>query len=53
MTNFLGLPHELEREALTCRAIAETPRGHRSKFAIDRPDRCANLARVQFSGKGN
>jgi inorganic pyrophosphatase len=35
MTNLIRLPHQLDSEALTCRAIIETPRGHRSKFDYD------------------
>ena len=29
------LPHELDRSALTCRAIVETPAGSRAKFTYD------------------
>jgi inorganic pyrophosphatase len=35
MANHLELPHQLDNEALTCRAIVETPRGNRSKFDYD------------------
>jgi hypothetical protein len=34
MINLLKLPHQLGREALTCRAIVETPRGHRSNSTM-------------------
>ena len=30
-----SLPHELDRERLTCRAIVETPHGSRAKFSYD------------------
>lgn len=32
MTNLLKLPHALDRAALTCRAIIETPKGGQGKF---------------------
>lgn len=37
MASLIDLPHELDREALTCRAIVETPHGSRAKFVYD-PD---------------
>ena len=30
-----SLPHQLDRERLTCRAIVETPHGSRAKFSYD------------------
>lgn len=35
MPDLLSLPHELNAEARTVRAIVETPAGHRSKFDYD------------------
>lgn len=32
MTDLFSLPHQLDADALTVRAIIETPAGHRSKF---------------------
>jgi inorganic pyrophosphatase len=37
MPDLLTLPHQLDRAHCTARAIVETPKGHRSKFAYD-PD---------------
>jgi inorganic pyrophosphatase len=37
MPNLLTIPHRLDEQALTCRAIIETPRGCRSKYDYD-PD---------------
>src|SRR4029450_6240140 len=36
---FSKLPHELDREALTCRVIIETPAGSRAKYKYD--EECA------------
>ena len=35
MASLIDLPHELDRKALTCRAIVETPHGSRAKFVFD------------------
>lgn len=35
MANLLELPHRLDREARTVRAVVETPPGYRSKFDYD------------------
>jgi inorganic pyrophosphatase len=35
MASLIDLPHELDRKALTCRAIVETPHGSRAKFVYD------------------
>lgn len=35
LANLLTLPHCLDREAMTVRAIVETPAGHRTKFDYD------------------
>jgi len=35
MSDPLKLPHKLDPEKLTCRAIVETPKGRRSKFDYD------------------
>ena len=35
MASLIDLPHQLDREALTCRAIVETPHGSRAKFVYD------------------
>ena len=35
MPNLLTLPHQLDAEARTCRAIVETPAGNRTKFDYD------------------
>jgi len=32
MASLIDLPNELDREALTCRAIVETPHGSRAKL---------------------
>jgi inorganic pyrophosphatase len=50
MINLLELPHQLDREALTCRAIVETPRGHRSKFDYDPESGLFELAGVLPAG---
>ena len=35
MASLIDLPHELDRKALTCRAIVETPHGSHAKFVYD------------------
>lgn len=35
MGNLASIPHKLDAEAKTCRAIVETPKGRRSKFDYD------------------
>jgi inorganic pyrophosphatase len=35
VTKLTKLPHDLDRDALTCRAVIETPKGSRSKFDYD------------------
>jgi inorganic pyrophosphatase len=35
MIDLLRLPHHLDGDALTCRAIVETEKGNRSKFDYD------------------
>jgi inorganic pyrophosphatase len=37
MASLIDLPHQLDRETLTCRGIVETPHGSRAKFVYD-PD---------------
>ncbi len=50
MTDLLKLPHRLDTEAHTCRAIIETPRGHRSKFDYDPESGLFELAGVLPAG---
>jgi hypothetical protein len=35
MRDLTRLPHQLDREAGSCRAIIETPKGNRSKYDYD------------------
>jgi inorganic pyrophosphatase len=50
MANLLALPHQLDNEALTCRTIVETPRGHRSKFGYESESGLFELAGVLPAG---
>lgn len=50
MVDLLALPHQLDDQALTCRAIVETPRGHRSKFDYDPESGLFELAGVLPAG---
>jgi inorganic pyrophosphatase len=40
------LPHDLDRQALTCRAIVETPHGLRAKFIYDEETRLFALGKL-------
>lgn len=35
MPNLVKMPHRLDRQGMTCRAVVETPKGSRSKFNYD------------------
>lgn len=50
MVDLLALPHQLDRQALTCRAVVETQRGHRSKFDYHPESGLFELARVLPAG---
>lgn len=50
MPDLLTLPHHLDRAALTCRAIIETPQGSRSKFDYDPESGLFELAGVLPAG---
>ena len=50
MTDLLTLPHQLDSEALTCRAIVETARGNRSKYDYDPGTGLFELAGVLPAG---
>lgn len=50
MTNLLKLPHNLDREALTCRAIIETPKGRQGKFDYDTESGLFELAGILPTG---
>ena len=39
MGNLAKLPHKLDRAAFTCRAVIETPKGHRAKLDYDQKAR--------------
>jgi len=43
MSNIAKLPHQLDENGGTCRAIIETPKGRRSKFDYDRKARAFRL----------
>src|ERR1700712_3724873 len=50
MTNLLKLPHELDRAALTCRAIIETPKGRQGKFDYEPASGLFELAGILPTG---
>jgi inorganic pyrophosphatase len=50
LLSILKLPHLLNRSELTCRAIIETPAGHRSKFDYDPDSGLFELAGVLPAG---
>ncbi|WP_210357275.1 inorganic diphosphatase [Sphingomonas beigongshangi] len=50
MPDLLKLPHRLDDETHSCRAIIETPRGHRSKFDYDPASGLFELAGVLPAG---
>lgn len=50
MTDLIALPHCLDKVAGTCRAIVETPKGARSKFAYDRDSSMFELKRMLPEG---
>jgi inorganic pyrophosphatase len=50
MTNLLCIPHQLDQESLTCRAVIETPKGRRSKFDYDPDTGLFELAGVLPAG---
>ena len=50
MTNLLKLPHGLDREALTCRAIIETPKGRQCKFDYEPKSGLFELAGILPTG---
>jgi inorganic pyrophosphatase len=33
--NLIELPHELDEKSAACRAVVETPKGHRGKYDYD------------------
>lgn len=43
VTNLISIAHKLDPKALTCRAIIETPRGHRAKLDYDPKHRVFSL----------
>ena len=50
MASLFDLPHELDREAFTCRAIVETPQGSRAKFVYDRDSGLFALGKMLPAG---
>jgi inorganic pyrophosphatase len=50
MTDLLKLPHHLDDDTLTCRAIVETEKGNRSKFDYDPETGLFELAGVLPAG---
>lgn len=50
MMNLLDLPHQLDRKALTCRAIIETPKGRQGKFDYDAESGLFELAGILPTG---
>lgn len=44
MPNAAKLPHQLDREAMTCRAVVETPKSSRSKYDYDEESGLFRLA---------
>ncbi|MEJ5976627.1 inorganic diphosphatase [Novosphingobium sp. PS1R-30] len=48
--NLLDLPHQLDRKALTCRAIIETPKGRQGKFDYDPKSGLFELAGILPTG---
>ena len=50
MASLIDLPHELDRRALTCRAIVETPHGSRAKFVYDEDSGLFTLGKLLPAG---
>lgn len=50
MVSPLRLPHQLDRQALTCRAIVETPRGARAKLRFDEEAGLFELGKILPAG---
>jgi inorganic pyrophosphatase len=50
MRDLTRLPHELDREDGCCRAIVETPKGHRAKYDYDPETGLFELAKVLPDG---
>lgn len=50
MTRPTDLPHRLDRDALTCRAVVETPAGSRAKFTFDEDSGLYRLGKMLPAG---
>ncbi len=50
MASLIDLPHQLDRRALTCRAIVETPHGSRAKFVYDKDSGLFELGKLLPAG---
>ncbi len=50
MKNLNGLPHEFDKEKKECKAIIETPKGHRNKFKYEEKSEIFLLSHVLPEG---
>lgn len=50
MTNLLVLPHKLDSDRRTCRAVVETPKGRQGKFSYDRESGLFELSGILPTG---